>query len=52
MKESVAYKFAQCSVLHDTRLNDYDKLAILKILMDREDMALFREKEEAQENAK
>ena len=52
MKESVAYKIAQCAVLNDSTMTDDGKLAVLRILMDREDLALFREKEEAQENAK
>ena len=52
MKESVAYKFAQCSVLNDNTMTDDEKLVVLRILMDRENMALFREKEEVQENAK
>lgn len=45
MKESVAYKIAQCSVLNDNTLKDHEKLAVLRILMDRENLALFAEKE-------
>jgi hypothetical protein len=51
MKESVAYKIAQCSVLNDHTLKDHEKLTVLRVLMEREDLALFVEKEEAKENA-
>ena len=45
MKESVAYKFAQCSVLNDSTMTDDEKLAVLRVLIEREDLALFVEKE-------
>lgn len=45
MKESDAYKLAQSSVLHDQRLTDSYKLRILRILMDREELAEFKERE-------
>lgn len=46
MKESVAFKQAQVTVLDYPRLNYEQKLEILRVLMEREDMALFKEKQE------
>ena len=45
MKESIAYKFAQSSVLNDNNLTDDEKLAVLRVLMDREELAIFKERE-------
>ena len=45
MRESVAYKFAQCAVLNDNTMTDDEKLAVLRVLIEREDLALFTEKE-------
>ena len=51
MKKSEIFKAAQISVLNDTRIVDYaDKLAILKELMEREDVAVMMEEKEDTEN--
>lgn len=44
MKESVAYKFAQCAVLNDNIMTDDEKLAVLRVLIEREDLAIYKEK--------
>lgn len=49
MKESVAYKLAQMAVLDYTRLNYEQKLEILRVLMGREDLAVYCEKQKEKE---
>ena len=44
MEKSVIYKFAQCAVL-DSKLDNYTKLEIVRELMEKEDTALWVEKE-------
>ena len=44
MNKSLAYKAAQYSVLRDTCICDGDKLEILRVLMEAEDLAKFNEK--------
>ena len=46
MKESYAFKLAQYSVLRDENLKEHEKLAILRVLIEREDLALFTEERE------
>lgn len=46
MNKSVAYKAAQYSVLANAGLCDSDKLEVLRVLMEAEDLALFCEKQE------
>jgi len=50
MKESVAFVLAQNAVLAYDGLGSYEKLKVLRALMDREDVALFKEKQEEKEN--
>lgn len=49
MKKSMAYKTAQFAVLRYDGLCDSSKLEVLRVLMEREDMALFSEKHEVEE---
>ena len=49
MKKSMAYKAAQYSVLADAGLCAGNKLEILRVLMEAEDLALFCEKQEEKE---
>lgn len=49
MKKSMAYKLAQMAVLDYPRLNYEQKLEILRVLMEAEDLALFCEKQEEKE---
>lgn len=51
MKKSEIYKIAQQAVVHATFLGIDKKLEILRELMDKEDVALFCEKQEAKEKA-
>lgn len=51
MKKSEIYKVAQQAVVHATFLGIDKKLEILRELMDKEDVALFCEKKEAEEKA-
>lgn len=48
-KTSALYKMAQIAVLESNSLTEYTKLEILRELMDKEDVALFVEKREAEE---
>lgn len=51
MKESIAIKLAQRSVLNDGNLAEREKLEVLRVLMDREKIALIMEQyEEEQAN--
>lgn len=45
MKESIALHMAQIAVVNSLAIKAEDKLEVLKVLMDREGLALFREKE-------
>ena len=49
MKKSEIYKVAQQAVVHATFLGIDKKLEVLRELMDKEDMALFCEKREENE---
>ena len=49
MLESMAYRLAQGSVLHDGNLPEHEKLAVLRVLFEREDLALFVEREKIEE---
>lgn len=49
MRESVIYKLAQYSVLNDNSLSDPNKMEILRELISKEDVALFVEKRDAEE---
>jgi hypothetical protein len=46
MKTSEIYALAQMAVLNSTELSGYQKLEILRELMDKEDVALYWEKRE------
>jgi hypothetical protein len=50
MKKSQAFKMAQLAVLANERISAYDKLEVLKVLMDEEHIALICEKDEEEEN--
>ena len=50
MKKSMAYKAAQYSVLSDTSLCGSNKLEVLRVLMEAEDLARFSEKQENKED--
>lgn len=52
MKESAIFKLAQMAVLDYTRLNYDQKLEILRVLMEKEDVAIFCEKREEAEAEK
>jgi hypothetical protein len=49
MKESAAYKLTQMAVLYYPRLNYEQKLEILRVLMSREDLAVYSEKQQENE---
>ena len=49
MKKSEIFKKAQLSVIHDTRLMDYEKLEILRELMNKEDWELLMESKKESE---
>ena len=49
MSKSTAYKVAQIAVLKNDVICMEDKLAILRVLMDAEDVALFSEKQNEKE---
>lgn len=49
MKESAIFKLAQMAVLDYPRLNYDQKLEILRVLMSREDLADYSEKQESKE---
>lgn len=51
MKKSEIYKIAQQAVINSTFVGVDMKLEILRELMDKEDVALFCEKQEAKEKA-
>lgn len=46
MNKSTAYKVAQIAVLKNDAICPVDKLAVLRVLMDDEGLALFCEKQE------
>ena len=48
-KTSVLYRMAQIAVLESKSLTEHTKLEILRELMDKEDVALFVEEQEAKE---
>lgn len=50
MKKSDIYKIAQACVVQST-IETHKKLMVLRELMEKEDLALFVEKQEALENA-
>jgi hypothetical protein len=49
MKESAIFKLAQMAVLDYPRLNYDQKLEILRVLMEKEDVAIFCEKQKEKE---
>lgn len=51
MKKSEIYAMAQNAVLNSTLIGNREKLEILRELMDKEDVALFCEKQKEKENA-
>ena len=51
MTKSKLYKLAQFAVLRDEYLNAHDKLDVLRELMDKEDLALFSERQKEKEKA-
>lgn len=52
MKESVAFKLAQIAVLEYDGICNVDKLAILRVLMEKENVAAFVEKQEEEKENK
>lgn len=46
MNKSTAYKVAQISVLNNEFVCSEDKLAVLRVLMESEDLAIYCEKQE------
>ena len=48
-KESWIYKMAQLAVLESNSLTDYNKLEILRVLIEKEDLALLVEEQEEKE---
>jgi hypothetical protein len=49
MKKSTAYKLAQHALLTSSAVSGSEKLEVLRVLMEAEDLALFCEKQEEQE---
>ena len=49
MNKSLAYKYAQLSVLADDGLCGSNKLEVLRVLMEAEDLAEYCEKQEKKE---
>lgn len=49
MKESTAYKLAQLAVIKTDVIPTIDKLDVLRLLMDKEDVAKFVEQKEEEE---
>ena len=49
MKKSEMFKIAQMAVVDSHKINVEDKLEILRELMDKEDLAKYVEKKEAEE---
>ena len=49
MKESAAYKILQNLLLNTTDICTEDKIDIMRLLFEQEDLALYREKHEKQE---
>ena len=49
MKESYAMRLAQYAVLKYSGLEEHEKLEVLRVLFDREETALLREKFEAEQ---
>lgn len=49
MKKSAAYYMAQLSVLTDELIANNEKLEILRVLLDAEDIAKYSEKTESKE---
>lgn len=52
MKKSEIYRQAQYAVINSPSIHTEAKTEILRELMDKEDVALFVEKQEEEENAK
>lgn len=52
MKKSYIYRLAEISVLNDHHLPVADKLEILRELFDQEDLELFREDKEGNNDGK
>ena len=52
MKKSEIYHLAQYAVLSDSAIANYQKLQILRELMDKEDVALYCEKQEKENEDK
>lgn len=50
MKKSEAFRAAQMAVLSSDSVFSCDKLEILRVLMDSEDLALFSEKQKEKED--
>jgi ABC-type uncharacterized transport system ATPase subunit len=46
MKKSECFKMAQEAVIKNQSISTEDKLEILRVLMEKEDLALFTEKED------
>ena len=51
MKNSTMFKVAQFAVLRSDNICDSDKLEVLRLLMDNEDVAKYVENREEQEKA-
>lgn len=51
MKKSESFKLAQFAVMRDTAIANADKLFILRVLMESEDLAAFVEETEEKETA-
>ena len=49
MKKSEMYKYAQCAIVDSPNICTLTKLEVLRELMDKEDVALFCEKQEEKE---
>lgn len=49
MKESEAYQLAEMAVVNSPCLSAQDKLAVLRVLFDKEDLALYIERKEEKE---
>ena len=45
MKKSFAYQLAQLSVMNDGSLRDHEKIDVLRVLFEQEDIEKYTEKE-------
>ena len=50
MKESELLKKAQVAVVESRNLTNYEKVDILRLLLQKEELALFKEEREGEEN--